>query len=138
MSDCIEAPPSFRNNKGYGRRWYKGKKEYMHRIAFLERHGRWPVECRHLCDNPPCFNADHLEDGSHSENLRDCVIRGRHNRAILDEHDVVSIIRLHATGTYSYAALARAYGVSETCVRYAVKRKTWKWIQVPTEGNPHE
>jgi hypothetical protein len=32
----------------------------------------------HACDNPPCFEPEHLYRGTQSDNMRDCVARGRH------------------------------------------------------------
>lgn len=32
----------------------------------------------HRCDNPPCVNPDHIQHGNQSQNITDCVKRGRH------------------------------------------------------------
>lgn len=35
--------------------------------------------CKHLCNNPLCVNPEHLEAGSQSSNMKQCVREGRHN-----------------------------------------------------------
>ena len=53
----------------------------MHRIAW-EAHNAEPIPegmvVMHTCDNPECFNPHHLRLGTQSENMRDCVAKGRH------------------------------------------------------------
>jgi hypothetical protein len=48
-----------------------------HRIAWIIFKGPIPdkLHIRHKCDNPPCVNPDHLEIGTHKDNMRD-----RHER----------------------------------------------------------
>lgn len=42
-----------------------------HRVAYWEKHGKYPELVRHLCDNPKCYNADHLATGNHKDNMLD-------------------------------------------------------------------
>lgn len=76
--DCIEWD-GYLNNRGYGRRSVGGISGYVHRFAWEEEHGPIPegAHVLHRCDNPPCFNVDHLFLGSALENSRDMVAKGR-------------------------------------------------------------
>lgn len=49
----------------------KGKTFTKHRIAYWEKHGEYPELVRHLCDNPKCYNAEHLAKGNHKDNMLD-------------------------------------------------------------------
>lgn len=67
-----------------------------HRVSFLLDQG-WlptvddsgePLVVRHTCDNPPCVNPTHLVYGTHADNYRDAVARGRHRGfAVLSSED---------------------------------------------------
>ena len=52
-----------------------GEMRYVHRLAV----GNVPdgKHVLHKCDNPPCFNPDHLYVGSRSDNMSDAVERGQ-------------------------------------------------------------
>jgi hypothetical protein len=71
------------NPCGYGTFRYYGRSHTAHRVAYLEMVGPVPagLEVRHKCDNPPCVNPEHLEVGTHKDNMQDKVKRGRHGHA---------------------------------------------------------
>lgn len=77
MVQCIEH--SQKSLYGSTHRVINGVKVHisLHRLAFYEANGYMPNVCRHKCDNPRCINPEHLEDGTHADNARDKVLRGR-------------------------------------------------------------
>lgn len=81
MTVCIEWP-NYRDANGYGR---LGSGRYAHRVVWQHHHGPIPegMEVRHRCDNPPCINIEHLELGTHADNMRDLAERGRAPRGVL-------------------------------------------------------
>jgi len=55
------------------------RREYSHRAVWIKKHGPIPpgMEVCHHCDNPPCGNDRHLFMGTKSDNMRDCIAKGR-------------------------------------------------------------
>lgn len=72
MSDCIEWTGARHPNQ-YGVRKVKGRNQLVHRLAWEEANGPIPagMVIMHTCDNPPCYNLDHLRLGSQADNLKD-------------------------------------------------------------------
>lgn len=69
-----------RNNKGYGKCMFGQKEISAHRLSAAVNLGldlSSGLQACHDCDNPPCFNPDHLFIGTQSDNVRDCVAKGR-------------------------------------------------------------
>jgi HNH endonuclease len=71
------------NNKGYGTfrdaGAPRGWKASAPNVAFRLTYGRKPKEIDHTCCNTLCCNPAHLEDVTHSENMRRIWQRGRGN-----------------------------------------------------------
>lgn len=72
--------------KGYGQTKYEGELVNKHRAAYCNAHGVTLSELkekklviRHKCDNKACINPEHLEAGTHQENMKDVVRRGYHH-----------------------------------------------------------
>ena len=78
MMDACWEWSGARNPKGYGVVGHEGRTRRVHRLVFAEYNdGAEPEVVRHTCDNPPCFNPRHLLPGTHADNVRDCIQRGR-------------------------------------------------------------
>lgn len=122
---------------GYGRLETKGKRTTAHHISYKMHKGE--IEAGklvlHNCDNPPCVNPAHLKLGTPLDNMRDKVIRGRHNAAKGESHyaaklteaQVIEMRRLHESGI-SEVAIRKMFGVGQACVNGILLRKRWKHI----------
>jgi hypothetical protein len=67
------------NSWGYGRFRVNGKKVSTHRTMWEQINGEVPDDLLvlHKCDVPSCINIDHLYLGTHQDNIRDCIDKGR-------------------------------------------------------------
>jgi hypothetical protein len=117
----------------YGWATYKGKNYNAHRLSWILHNG--PIEssktlvCHH-CDNTVCVNPSHLFLGTHTDNINDCVVKGRqvpcktrgeqHNVAKLTEKQVLHVREMLAIGHTQYE-IADAFGVGQTTIS-AIKR----------------
>lgn len=112
------------NEKGYGRMKVDGRTESVHRVAWQLANGSIPPGqvIRHLvCDNPPCFNVEHLAPGTNAENVADRVGKGRSaagagrgSRTLT--WDLVDAMRADLAAGMSLAAAAAKYGVAKSLV----------------------
>jgi hypothetical protein len=75
-TDCweIKTEP---DSGGYGRFRIKKINFIAHRIAYYLATGESPQVVMHSCDNRRCCNPAHLRAGTHSENVRDMIAKGR-------------------------------------------------------------
>lgn len=66
---------------GYGRTYWNGRMRPATQVSWeLHNGASFPTgkfAC-HSCDNTRCVNPLHIWPGTQSENLRDCVAKGRH------------------------------------------------------------
>lgn len=120
------------------------------RIAYQVHTGQDPGDlfvC-HSCDNPPCCNPAHLFLGSHLENVRDAVAKGRNDCGRGDRHgarthperflgrferrfteaQVRAIRSEYAGGGVSTLTLAERHGVSDTTIGHMLRGNTWAHV----------
>ena len=71
------------SSAGYGYFRYEGRNQTAHRVSHLLFKGfiEEGLDACHSCDNPSCVNPDHLFKGTRSDNMKDCVAKGRFENA---------------------------------------------------------
>jgi hypothetical protein len=111
----------------------RGKRTYIHRYVFEECFGFIPdgMMVRHKCDNRQCINPEHMELGTHEDNMRDMVERGRSKRGprqapkILSIDEVKEIKFLLSIGAKNID-LAKKYNVHTETISFIKRGVTWK------------
>lgn len=132
--DCILWKQAIRTG-GYGAKWYNGKMEGAHRLAYCEAHGLSlnaieGVLIRHKCDVRACINPAHLIPGTHQDNMRDMWERGRavYNEGCkapmtMEKAREVWIMR---SEKYSQRQIAEALESTQQNVSLILNGKAWK------------
>lgn len=129
----------YRDKDGYGRVRVAGKRVMAHRVAYAQARGL-PLDAiagrviRHKCDNPSCVNPEHLEEGTHQDNMDDKVARSRQvmgaacHSAVLTTEQVAYIREVYVARhpEFGGAALGRRFGLSTVAVNKIVRGVTWK------------
>lgn len=137
MSPCILHQGGYFPS-GYGAKWWLGATRKAHRVAYCVANNLRPedikgVVIRHKCDNKACVNPEHLEPGTHQDNMNDMVIRRRSARGVrntkakLTPEQVVEI-RKHfvpQSTEFGSVALGRRYGVSNSTINRIVRGIYW-------------
>ena len=147
MDSCIEWQGN-RSDKNYGRQWSTELNRYERATHVVLREEGIDVPSgmcvMHICDNPPCVNPDHLEIGTHADNMRDMKEKGRaksggawksqpgeiNGLAKLTENNVRYIRKVYHPrhSQFGARALARELGVSHTAISKAAKGENWSHL----------
>lgn len=129
-------------DKGYGKFRVEGRDSRAHRVSWEMHNGPIPEDhavC-HKCDNPPCVRPDHLEPGTHQDNMTDRNVKGRSARlrgslagtAKLTEAAVLDIRVRYKPGSRHVRGnakeLAAEHGVTKEQIYRIAKRSVWTHI----------
>lgn len=128
------------DDRGYGAIGHQGKTLRAHRASYLLHNGEIPdgMFVCHKCDLPSCVNPDHLFLGTHSENMRDSLSKGRHRTqdykniegvkgTKLNLLSAARIREIYAAGGISMKQLGKDFGVTASTVCLVVQNR--KWVQ---------
>ena len=129
-----------RKSKGYGSLGHARQTLQAHRLAYEFTYGKIPdgLAVLHTCDNPPCVRPDHLFLGTHLDNSRDMIAKGRGRwrglpgeecpSARLTRAQVEEIRSRYQRGEASQDELAMQYGVSQSNISIIVLGKSWRSV----------
>lgn len=119
---------------GHGMINILGRAALVHRAAWEEIKGLIPegLDCLHRCDNPPCWNIDHLFLGTQADNNADRDAKGRqraplgeaHGRSKLTAEKVLAI----RSDLRTDKQVARDFDVSPSNIRFVRSRITWRHV----------
>lgn len=111
----------------------------VHRKSFEVFKGEIPkgLFVLHTCDNPKCYNPDHLWIGTQKDNMADCKVKGRHKNAILrgtqchkaklSEDDVREIRRMASKGMRE-CEIVEYFPVNDRSIGMIIRKETWKHV----------
>jgi hypothetical protein len=135
-----------RNKLGYGMFLLNRRSQLAHRVSAVIAGMKLDrgLEVMHTCDNPCCVNPAHLRVGTHRDNMRDAIEKGRMKPLTCDRptvfmgcdpnarrscrqkvtDDEVRAIRILAFAEgWSYKRLSRHFGISDTAIGFIVRGK---------------
>ncbi len=120
------------SNGGYPQTKHNRKTVSIHRFIYEALRGRTltDIVLRHSCDNKQCINPKHLKPGTHADNVKDRVLRGRtatgeqNGRAKLNENSVKVILN----SSLAQKDLADIFGVDPKVIYDIRRRNTWRHV----------
>lgn len=130
------------DRKGYMAVKVDGCQVKVHVLMYERKHGPLPpgLFVLHRCDNPPCWNLDHLFAGTLQDNADDRGSKGRtargehHGRAVLSEAQVREIRSNGGKQRGDRARLAEQYSVNHRVISDVLNGKTWNHVTRPSNG----
>lgn len=124
--------PKTSKQRPYGRIQVNGKATLTHRLSWAIAYGPLNDEEKviHKCDNPPCVRPTHLTKGTHSENMKDMVAKGRNivPSKKLAPTQVLEIRKLAKAG-FTYVKIGHRFGIDRSQICRIVNRVYWTSVK---------
>lgn len=144
INNCWEWT-GYRDKDGYGKMTTtliegKNKPYGVHRISAMVFKGFDILSnllvC-HKCDNPSCFNPEHLFIGTPKKNYNDSINKGRMRYALgedagnskLNNNDIYKIRNLYEKGERQ-SSIAKIFNINKSQVSKIVNMKGWKHLSL--------
>lgn len=134
MTPCVEHTQYLGQHR-YGNCKLHGKQFGLHVRTLILRTGEQPDgrQALHTCDNKRCINVEHLYWGTHTQNMRDAVARGRSSRGERQHLSVLTVekvrtIRQRLAGGEYQKDIARDFGVAQSTVACINRGATWAHV----------
>ncbi len=135
MTKCILWTGAKNPAGWYGVRTIKNKKYYVHRLALEKKLGR-PIKKRycacHSCDNPACYNPEHLFEATQSENILDMFKKNRQkfdaNNLYAPKLTVNKVKEIKKRRGENTLKLAQEFGVGRRAIQSILAGRNWKHI----------
>lgn len=148
LDRCWPWTGGIHTNTSYGYFGDGQKRRFAHRIAFFLEHG--PIlpglHICHSCDNPPCCNPAHLFLGTHQDNMRDMLDKGRnpyfcnrgasHPNSRFTNEQVREIRTRHAAGE-TQMSLCRHFNVCSITMSRLVRGERYENAGGPLRGRDY-
>ncbi len=116
------------------------KAKKVHRMSYLiyKDNRIKNKEICHTCDNPPCFNPDHLFKGNAKINSDDKIAKGRdrkafgenHGQSVLTTKQVIKIKKLLKGKKYWNYQIADHFNVARVTIYKIKKGITWRHVEI--------
>lgn len=91
--------------------------EMAHRIAYmLEYTNPEDLHILHKCDNPQCVNLNHLNAGTHSENIQEAWDRGSYGDKVISDEEVGELIKLEKNSNMTHQEIADKFNIHRSYV----------------------
>jgi hypothetical protein len=122
------------NSGGYGLLSISGRKCRVHRIIWELYNG--PIVkgmyVLHRCDTPSCVNPHHLFLGTHTDNMRDMIKKGRgrcvgekNTSTILSNKSVLKI----REDNRIYKLISKDFGISVSTISHIKTGRSWSHLK---------